>query len=365
MHSFVTVQNLSVKHATVGAIYFENTGIPVGTQGDYYNNNFNEYITVQGNTVWNYGAAGSPYSGGIYLTGFAWGSPPMLRGEQILNNIVGRMDSPGVLNYDEGGIELRGTTGALIEGNTVAAVNNFGITARDGYGGQTCSSPVVTQNAVSSSSGNISIAACPGAQVTYDVISNSTGYGIGIGAPTGSPSNDVLLAYNLIYGLTIGSNGALYNGFDINNASLNGKAYNNTIYSVAAASMTLEGGSSGWTVGNNIFDASLNPEIFGQTNATPCLFMDTGVTATFKNNLFYTSTQKLGTQFNLQGLGGYVGYAAFHSDLEDSGSVVNLAPLFTSPPTGNFTLLQGSPAVGAGLVVPGITVGNPVNIGRL
>jgi hypothetical protein len=363
MHSFVTVQNLSVKHTTVAAIYFENTGVPAGTSGSYYNNNFNEYITIQGNTVWNYGAAGSPYSGGIYLTGYAWGSPPMLRGEQVINNVVGRMDSSGTLNYDEGGIELRGTTGALIQGNTVATMNNFGITARDGYGGQTCSSPVVTQNAVSSSSGNISIAACPGAQVTYNTVSNSTGYGIGIGAPSGSPSDNVVLAYNLIYDLNISPNGDLYNGIDINDASLNGSAYNNTIYSVAAASLTLEGGSSGWMVENNIFDASLNPDIFGQTNVTPCLYVDTGVTATFTNNLFYTSSAKLPNQFNLVGKGGYVAYATFHADLNDTGSVANLAPLFTSPLAGNFTLQTGSPAIGAGLVVPNVTAGSSVNIG--
>jgi hypothetical protein len=364
MHSFITVEGLYVKHGTIGGIYFQNTNVPSGTSANYYNNDFNEYITIQGNTVWNYGAAGSPFNGGIYLQGYTWGNPPMLRGEQILNNTVGRMDSPGSLNYDEGGIEIRGTTGALIEGNSVATVNNFGITVRDDYGSQMCNSPVITHNTITLNRGNIAVSSCPGAQVTYNLIHDSLGYGVGIANNSGSAaSNNVVLAYNLIYNLNITPDTYLYNGFDINQASLNGVAYNNTIYGVAAASMTLEGASSGWLVENNIFDASANNVIFGQTNVKPCLYIDSGVSATYQHNLFNTSALGLSYEFSLVSYGGYVYYATFHADFGDINSVVNVSPMFNNPSSGDFTLMAASPAIGAGVYIPGVSTANPPNIG--
>ena len=51
---------------------------------------------------------------------------------------------------------------------------------------------------------NISIAGCPYAKATYNQISNSSGYGIGVrsGVNTGDWSNNVTLAYDIVYNLT-------------------------------------------------------------------------------------------------------------------------------------------------------------------
>jgi hypothetical protein len=42
---------------------------------------------------------------------------------------------------------------------------------------------------------------------------------------------------------------------------------------------------------------------------------------------------------------------------------VNADPLFTSPSTGDYTLQTGSPAIGAGVYIPGVSTANPPNIG--
>ena len=38
-------------------------------------------------------------------------------------------------------------------------------------------------------------------------------------------------------------------------------------------------------------------------------------------------------------------------------------PLFTNPSIGDFTLQAGSPAVGAGIYIPGVSTANPPNLG--
>ena len=38
-------------------------------------------------------------------------------------------------------------------------------------------------------------------------------------------------------------------------------------------------------------------------------------------------------------------------------------PLFTDPTAGDFTLQAGSPAIGAGVYIPGVGTANPPNIG--
>jgi hypothetical protein len=42
---------------------------------------------------------------------------------------------------------------------------------------------------------------------------------------------------------------------------------------------------------------------------------------------------------------------------------LNVDPMFTNAGASNFALLSGSPAIGAGIYIPGVSTANPPNIG--
>jgi hypothetical protein len=47
---------------------------------------------------------------------------------------------------------------------------------------------------------------------------------------------------------------------------------------------------------------------------------------------------------------------------QDANSLVS-DPLLTNPSASDFTLQSGSPAIGAGIYIPGVSTANPPNIG--
>lgn len=361
-HSFITIQNLYVKQVTSIGIYFENSGTPTGSAGTYFNNNFNEFQTVQGNTVWNYGGTtfSGAYEGGIYIRGFNSGTPPPLRGEQILNNTIGRMDAAAVLANDNGGIMVLGTTGALISGNSVNTTTNQAIRVSDDFGGQSCASPTITNNFITGSELNISIAGCPSSTASYNEIINSAGSGIQIGQSTASggthTSTSPIFIYNVLFNLAESADATNFNGFDINNASTNGVAYGNTIVQVSSSSMTLEadsGASNGWTVKNNIFDCRQNADVGGVGNHY-CFYIASGVTTTaFSNNTYSDLNAHLTTQFQ-HPLSTGIAYAAFETLVSGTSEQNVTDPMFTNASTGVLTLAAGSPAIGSGA-----TMANP------
>lgn len=308
-HGYITIENLDVRYTRQSGVYFEDTTTTVA-------NEFNTISHVN---------ARNCTEGGIYVHGMRFGSPQPLRGWKIIENTIGRIDAPNTLDYDRAGIIVRGTVDALIKGNSVATTNKFGITARDDFGGQKCRHPTVTQNLLGNNNGNISIASCPEAVVTYNKISKSTGYGIGIG-PSGldnyETSDNVLIAYNVIDDVDIAADQILYNGIDINGGSKNGKAYNNTVRHVAISSITLEGDnnepSSGWYVSNNIFDCRDNRKVTGEN---PCVYVTQNVIdATFSNNLFVTNETDFPRQFQ-HPLGVYKDILSFSEDFPNVNSI--------------------------------------------
>jgi hypothetical protein len=288
----------------------------------------------------------------------------MLRGWQILANSIGRMDQPAALANFEGGIELLGTTGALVANNTVATANNYGIRLADSYGGQACYGPLITNNLLTSNQGNISIAGCPYAQVTYNTIENSSGYGVGLssGMNTGNYCHYPTLAYNVIYNLTQSADGNLYNGFDTTDVT-GGQAFNNTIAQVSAVGMSIEiGTSASWMIVNNIFDCRYNYSVGG---AHGCFYVAAGADMSlliFQNNLYSDLSSHLSYQFE-HPVGTMMSFSFFESLTGDVNSKDVTDPLFVSAAAGNFSLQSASPAVGAGVYINGVSTMTAPNIG--
>jgi hypothetical protein len=66
----------------------------------------------------------------------------------------------------------------------------------------------------------------------------------------------------------------------------------------------------------------------------------------------------------LQWGAGYLStYAAFDAAYGSATNSVAGDPLFTNPAAGDFTLQAGSPAIGAGVYIAGVSTSNPPNIG--
>lgn len=167
---------------------------------------------------------------------------------------------------------------------------------------------------------------------------------------------------------------AQFNGIDINGGSEDGFLYNNTVYGVendcASIEQNGDGASDGWTVVNNIFDASANTQVNRGNNSRFAFTVHSLVTSwTDNNNLHWDNDNGAGvgdddssliytiigpvfdtytmTQWNTATYG-------TNSDWAD--------PLFTNPATPDFTLQAGSPAKNTGVDVglDSDILGNPI-----
>ena len=165
----------------------------------------------------------------------------------------------------------------------------------------------------------------------------------------------------------------------MNAKSLNGVAYNNTVYAVENSSMTLEDAppapSDGWTVENNIFDASANTQVNIRDGRRVPVSIHDGVTQwNDRNNLL----RPFGA--------GASGIAVVNRRDEGVGTLLTLSewqsmgygagskdgdPLFADPEAGDFALLGKSPAIASGvnvgelLDVDGLAVRDPPSMGAL
>ncbi|HEY3330769.1 MAG TPA: right-handed parallel beta-helix repeat-containing protein [Capsulimonadaceae bacterium] len=360
-HSFVSVHDIAVKEVTQAAIYFCNVSPPTGTVGTNYDNNFNEYNTIERCTLRNFGGLIS-WDGGIYVRGSTGPGPkPMLRGWRILSNTVGRIENPPVIDYDRAGIEVRGTVGAVVSYNNVATVNKYAIRVCADFAGQTSASPTVSHNTITHSFCNIAIADTDDATVTHNVIFDSAGMGIGIGH-----SSNALVAYNLIYNLTESDDMTLYNGIDINAGALNGRAYHNTVARVASACLTLEGDnntpSQGWIVENNIFDGRRNYESIANQHSVVYIAGDV-TQFKFAHNLYADTVKHAAKAFQFP-IGVYSPFSAFGPFTNDTTSRFVTDPQFVG--RNDFHLKDTSRAVGLGEAISGIeqaVVGTSIDCG--
>lgn len=293
-HSFVTVQDLVIQQVTQAGFYFWNPGLPTGTEADNYGGNFNEFNTIQRCGVRNYGSGkDAGWDGGIYVRSnlLKDGPKPMLRGWRILDNVIGRMEDLPKIDYDRGGIWLRGTTGALVDGNEVSTVNKYGISVRGDFNGQGSFGPTVIRNELTGNFTNIAIADTDHATVAYNWIHDSAGMGIGIGN-----ASYAVVAHNTIDNLRESGDKILYNGIDINNQSREGRAFYNSVRQVASACITLEGDngkpSDGWIVRHNVFEGAANVESIANQHSV--VYIAKGVTKwTFGDNVYVDSPEHL------------------------------------------------------------------------
>jgi len=190
----------------------------------------------------------------------------------------------------------------------------------------------------------------PNSIVTQNVIRNSKGYGIqaaGGGFACSVYSNNAIISY--------------YNGIDINGDVQNGIVANNMIENVYANSLTLEnsiGPCNGWTVENNIFDS--RSETGGGWRYSVYLNGITSVTFAANDYLSPADQPNMIAVVNGQAMSSSQWQALAN---DSATSLYNQDPLFTNIATGDFALLPGSPVISAGVVIPNVTIGNPVNIG--
>jgi hypothetical protein len=242
--SYVTVQNLEIIRTTSSGVAFVL---------DYANNSGtsgNQYNILKSLTTFNTGStAPKPFGfdGGILVRANTSGRSLALQGWEITNNNIGRLDSPVGLNYNIGGIELRGVNGAVVQGNRVATTNAMGIQDRS-YGlASSCGSNVFQDNTLTDNEGNIS-AETAYDQVLGNTITNSRGFGIQV-------QYHGYAADNVMAHLGLSTDRRLYNGIDGN-----GGAYatyvNNYISDVYGCSLTVEGPSPGVTVKGGVYDSN-------------------------------------------------------------------------------------------------------------
>lgn len=172
------------------------------------------------------------------------------------------MDFPhDKLNYSWAGIQLDGMASAQVTKNKIATVNGWAIRVQDFFN-NSCTAPVISNNETVNSEGNISVAGCLEAVVSYNSAHNSFGNGLeaGPGLRLSDLSTGLYVGYNDFEHLRSAYDHNLYNGIDINYVA-NGTAIGNRCLDVAFTCMTLEadsGASSGWKVTENTFDASQN-----------------------------------------------------------------------------------------------------------
>ena len=242
----------------------------------------NEYISLTGMTVFNWGNSfmdTGPDGGfaGIYVYGLSLPTQHAQRGWSITNNFCGIGDVQPVLTYHVSCIDIEATAGSLIDHNVIASINALGITASAFYNGDPCSSPTISNNNITMSQGNIRVAGCPDATVSHNLIHDSNGYGINLDGDEDSQhpefSTNAHLLSNTIVNLAPSHDGKLYNGIDCNKGSSGGIADGNLIRQVSGNSLTLEADTfvpnslgqpcSGWTLTNNLLDASQNRTVTG------------------------------------------------------------------------------------------------------
>lgn len=316
--SYITIDDIEIRQA-------RNSGILVERGSEYW--------TISNCFIHNVSEAG------IYVRS---NDPQSLRGWIIQNNTIGRIDNSPVLDYDRAGILVRGTTGAVVQGNHVDTLNKFGIRICNYPQGGNSYNALVADNVLGMNQGNISIAFTDRAVVTRNTISSSKGYGIGVGK-----SSDVEVSYNTIQGLNISDDMKLYNGIDINAGALRGNVHHNNVVGVAIFCLTLEDvdgdASDDWVIRNNIFDARNNSNTISgvEGDVVGAVMIRPLVTRfTFASNNYVPHERHPRSLIRYHGSD--YSFDAWISLISDPGSISS-DPLFVNPGAGNLKLQPGSP----------------------
>lgn len=333
--SYIKINGLHLKHAKYAAVLAEQDNA--------------DFWTVSNCAIRNASIAG------VYARPADRTGAPLLRGWTVENNRIGRIDHRAVLDYDRAGILLRHVENATVKNNTVATVNEMGITIRDYFKAGGSVGGTISGNTLTDNQGNISIWMTSDAVVRENKIFNSKGYGIGVGVT----SHRALIAYNTINFLRESADGTLYNGIDVNADSQNGRIFHNTIVNVRGFNLTLEQSDepcNGWTVANNIFDARDAPYLWHSNIAVDPLV---NVYA-FSNNLYVPSKQRpaIVNHWHRKDMT----MPEWTAATNDQNSIA-ADPLFADVANNDLALRQNSPARAAARRINGVNDGKPLNIG--
>lgn len=360
----VTVKDLQIEHAGKSGIlavaFSRSTSGYFTNEGNRFENNliFNWGDTVADSLELQDGK--NILEGGIVVRagGEASASVHLLRGDSAAGNRIGMMDGYFARNNGKAGILFSGMDGGgtansiVIEKNLVRTVNGQGIIyAIDGIparevknrGGR------VTGNELTNNQGNLYFTATMGGMDDHNKIHDSFGEGIQTGGGSVSTSAvPQVHAYNLIYNLGISATGGLYNGFDCNGGFDGGYWVNNTVYNTYAAAMTFEHGCSGSHVHNNIMDMNgvYWPQggALNESNLVYFVAESHDARVDWSHNLYL-----LGSNKNVaRSTGKSYGYDELFAGWPDRNSLGGVDPRFANPSKGDFRLLPGSPAIGAG-----------------
>ncbi len=282
------------------------------------------------------------YQSGILIDG---GSNNLVANNTVYNSTVGiQVSGYGSVVSDFN----------TISGNTVHNVNDAGISSGPAGGrnpnGTLVKSNIVYKGAqiVDDRPGIMFSGAGQGTIASYNTIYNigtATTRGEGIEADTATVG--VQLFYNVIYGCTNGGIGLTSIGHFV----YANTTYNNNTEHYDAGELQIWGSGTNMTIKDNLFYASPGKHLLiaGSANLAG---------AVLNYNGWYSDTAtpfQWGTAaYN------YVSYTAVAG--QDANSLTS-DPLFTNPATGDFTLRAGSPAVGAGVFIPGVSTATPPNIG--
>jgi len=281
----------------------------------------------------------------------------------------------GSINFDAA-VEAKGATHGRVTGNTVS-YSYSGIVLTE-FGGFTTDSLQIDHNKISYSAlQGVNLAAgVTNATVEYNsvdhslqVVDDTAGiYSGGAGAGNvirynESVSNGTASTRGAGYMIDIGSAATQVYGnvaaFNTNGCIDEGSGSPSTIYN----NTCYEDNQQGWDAGElNTFASSSgvifeNNIVFASVGKHTLVSMAGNV---YAYNLYYggstTPFEWAGTQY------AFAGYQTASG--QDAGPhSMQADPLFTNAAGGDFTLQPGSPAIGAGVYIPGVSTANPPNIG--
>lgn len=250
-------RNTSITASGKSYVTIQNLNLQGWLQRGILNANGNEWI-VDGCTISGGSGTGGTVNRGInfYIT-----TDTKITGGIIRNNTFGTIGAGAATGAQKESfffraILLQGVDSHQIINNDVVCVDAGGITLDQGTAASgNNANNIISGNEVTNSRMGISVNYSDDTIVTNNHIHD----GLGLGISSAYTSSRTIIANNVIHHLTTGS--ALWNGIDVNINSQNGFVYNNTVYAVHNHCMTLENTTAacnGWTVKNNIFDASAN-----------------------------------------------------------------------------------------------------------
>jgi hypothetical protein len=197
--------------------------------------------------------------------------------------------------------------------------------------------------------------------VRYNTVYDNLKYGIFNEASSGTS-----IYYNVVYG-HVGTGTALGRGLKVGRGSQNVLTCNNTIYGNTRGLAAEGDNHNSGAYQNNTFENNLS------TGNTVDFLGIGGAENDGRNgsgNIYrYNSFGRADANFIEWAAGTYYSsYAAWETAIGSCGATgcshsVQFDPLFTSASDGDFTPLPGSPAISAGLYVPGVSTASPPNIG--